>query len=395
MSAWPDRPTDFLDWCRKRDPQIPHFAYEPRGLYGEYLRSAFFEATDQSEGRVRIDYQRMEATSIQRGSDGRWIVRVEDGRRILANTVVVATGHRPPDDPLERLWQGSRVRYVQDPWAALSLTSIDPTESVCLIGSALTAVDVLLTLSRQPRSAEVVALSRRGLVPHGHVPQLAKGIPPSWLDPKSAAPLAIRGLLHHIRSDIAAAEQSGQDWRQVIDGLRPHTAGLWQRLPDAERARFLRHVRPFWEVARHRMAPQVAARVAELMRSGVFRIQAARLLSAQGSASGVTLQLQPRGSDGASQTRFDWVINCTGPGSVASHLLPPATAELVRDGWLERDALELGVRTAPDGRAIVKGRTVDDLYIIGSLRKPDLWETTAVPELRGQAAAVAKGIIYR
>jgi uncharacterized NAD(P)/FAD-binding protein YdhS/mannose-6-phosphate isomerase-like protein (cupin superfamily) len=395
MSAWPDRPTDFLDWCRKRDPQASPFAYEPRGLYGEYLRSAFFEATDQSEGRVRIDYQRMEATSIHRGSDGRWIVRVDDGRRILANTVVVATGHRPPDDPLERLWKGSRVRYVQDPWAALALTSIDPNERICLIGSALTAVDVLLTLAKQPRSAEVVALSRRGLVPHGHLPVPAKGIAPAWLDAQATTPLGIRALLRQIRSDMAAAAQSGQDWRQVIDGLRPHTARLWQRLPDAERARFLRHVRPFWEVARHRMAPQVAARVAELTEAGIFRIQAARLLSAEGSQDGVILQLQPRGSDQTSQARFDWVINCTGPGSVASHLLPPATAELVRDGWLERDALELGVRTAPDGRAIVKGRTVDDLYIIGSLRKPDLWETTAVPELRGQAAAVAKGIISR
>lgn len=394
MSAWPDRPEDFLDWCRQRDPGVSNLSYQPRGLYGEYLRNAFFDAIDASEGRVRIDYHRMEVTSVRRGADGRWAVRIEDGRRIPADTIVLATGHRPPDDPLAHIWSGPCARYVQDPWAALSLTSIDPDQSVALLGTALTAVDVLMTLARQPRRAPVVAISRRGLAPSGHVPVLAKGIPPAWLD-EGTQPLRTRDLLRRIRRDIAGAARSGQDWRPVIDGLRPHTARIWQRLPDTERARFLRHVRPYWEVARHRMAPQVAKRVEALTREGSFRTRAARVLSAQGSAAGVTLALQPRGSSGTVTERFDWIINCTGPGSVVSHLLPPATAELVRDGWLERDALELGVRTAPDGRAVARGGPVDDLYVIGSLRKPDLWESTAVPELRGQAEAIARGIISR
>jgi len=46
-----------------------------------------------------------------------------------------------------------------------------------------------------------------------------------------------------------------------MDGLRPHWDMLWRRLPEHEQRRFLQHVARYWEVHRHRMAPQVAATV--------------------------------------------------------------------------------------------------------------------------------------
>lgn len=395
MGAWADNPRDFLDWCRQRDPQISPLSYAPRRLYGEYLRSTLFSAVDQCRGRLSVEYHRLEAQGIRRDAQHRWTITLEDGQTVSADTLVLATGHRPPDDPLAGLWRGSRARYVQDPWAALALASVEPHESVCLLGSALTAVDVLLTLSKQPRTGSVVALSRRGLAPAGHASPPAAPLAPTWLEASATGPLAIRALVRDIREDIAAAGRSGADWRAVIDGLRSHTTRIWQRLPNPERRRFLRHVRAYWEIARHRMAPEVAAHVDALRTAGIFRVQPGRLLAAEGSADGVTLCIQPRGSEQARSERYDWIINCTGPGSVATHRLPRAIHDLVRDGWLERDALELGVRSAPDGRAVVEGCPIDDLYLIGSLRKPDLWESTAVPELRGQAAAVAQGILSR
>jgi fatty acid desaturase len=60
------------------------------------------------------------------------------------------------------------------------------------------------------------------------------------------------------------------------DGLRPHLPALWNRLPPEEKSRFLRHVRPYWDVHRHRMAPEIARRIADLQQSGHLSILAGR-----------------------------------------------------------------------------------------------------------------------
>jgi uncharacterized NAD(P)/FAD-binding protein YdhS len=68
----------------------------------------------------------------------------------------------------------------------------------------------------------------------------------------------------------------------------------------------------------------------------------------------------------------------------------PAIASLLMSGDLRADRLGLGIETDSHGRArAADGRIADDLLLVGTLRKPDCWESTAVPELRVQAAEVA------
>lgn len=394
MSAWPDRPNDFLNWAARCESTVSSYSFQQRRAYGEYLRATLFEALAGCGSQVSVEHRRQEALSIDALPDGRWRVATDAGSPIEADTVVLATGHRPPDDPLAHAWSGSPARYVADPWAALALTSIEPQDSVCLLGTGLTTLDVVQTLSQTLRIAPVWAISRRGLVPavHATAPLGAIDAAP-WLDGLlEAGPVAITSLARQVRAQIRRAEAAGQDWRQVIDGLRPHITRLWQSLGDADRGRFLRHLRPFWEVSRHRMAPSVAANLARMADDGLLLSAAARPVAGHGESDGVTLTLRYRGQPTEERLKFAWVVNCTGPGA-GVHRMPPLLGKLVQEKFLESDRFGLGVRATASGHAWAQGRAVDNLFVIGTLRKPDLWESTAVPELRQQAAAVAEAIL--
>ena len=91
--------------------------------------------------------------------------------------------------------------------------------------------------------------------------------------------------------------------------------------------------------------------------------------------------------------RFDWIVNCTGPGAGRESGFPPSIAGLIENGYLKTDPDNIGVHSTPIGEAIGDTRVFEDLFVVGSLRKPDSWESTAVPELRVQAALAAEAIL--
>ena len=183
MSAWPDSPSDFLEWARAKDPRVAPYSFLPRRTYGEYLRSTFLAQAAQAGERTSIEVRREEVSTIERRSGG-WRVRAGDAAGIEAHAIVLATGHRPPDDPLAQQWSGSRARYIEDPWVSPALSSIATHEAVALLGTGLTAIDVLLSLTRSERTGPVIALSRRGLSPASHPPGPLVSIDPRpWLDP--------------------------------------------------------------------------------------------------------------------------------------------------------------------------------------------------------------------
>jgi uncharacterized NAD(P)/FAD-binding protein YdhS len=204
----------------------------------------------------------------------------------------------------------------------------------------------------------------------------------------------VRLLLRRIRETVIDLAATGVDWRSVVDGLRPHTATLWRALSSAERRRFLAHLRPIWEVHRRRMALPVAERFRAMLDRGDVRVVAGRVDTAQAEGDGVRLVVAERGSERVLDMHASWVINCTGPVPSNSAESNPAIGSLLVDGWLRPDELALGIETTTHGNALdAEGREVPDLFVVGTLRKPALWESTAVPELRSQAAIVAEGVI--
>lgn len=396
MSAWPDRPNDFLDWVRARQPDVSPYDFLPRCLFGEYLRATFGAAAAAAGEGTSAEIRRDDVCEIRPRASG-WRVWTRSGASFDAAAVVLATGHRPPDDAFGTRWHGSRARLVADPWASLTLSAILPDEPVIVLGTGLTALDALLTLGVGRRSAAITAVSRRGLLPAVHADAaVAPADPSSWLVPLLSAPggPTARALLRALRAALAVGHAQGVDWRAVIDGLRPHTPAIWAALSRSEAVRWMRHVRPFWEVHRHRMAPRIAQTLAPALQDGSFRAIAGRVVSAEADGTGVTLTVRRRGADVTESLRAAWVINCTGPGVDARTRTDPALASLIEAEELEPDPLGLGVLTGPSGEALVRGgRTRPDLLVVGTLRKPQLWESTAIPELRGQAAQAAAHLL--
>jgi uncharacterized NAD(P)/FAD-binding protein YdhS len=313
---------------------------------------------------------------------------------IHVDCAVLAIGHRPPGDPIGRLWSGPRTRFIGDPWSQFATNPVKPHENVVIIGTGLTAIDAVLSLSQEPRSGLITLISRRGLVPQAH---LAEGVTPIDLKPlvvsltESGNTLTARRLFDALRAVVEKTTQEGGNWRSVVDGVRPHTAKLWQAMPARERQRFLSRVRPYWEIFRHRMAPNVAAEFEKLVKSGKVRLIAGSIASAQADSECVRLYVRERGDERLMELRADWVVNCTGPTASNSAEANPVIGSLLVHGLVCKDELSLGVRTCDEGNAIDNtGAMTPDLFVVGTLRKPATWESTAVPELRQQAAIVAE-----
>jgi uncharacterized NAD(P)/FAD-binding protein YdhS len=393
MSAFADDPEHFLRYAARRDPEVRGGTFVPRRMYGDYLMDVLAEAERDAAPGARLERVVGEATAIRVHDDGA-VVTFDDGSVLRAHRVVLAVGNYAPGEPrlADHAIYSSR-RYVRDPWRPGALDAIAPSDRVLLIGTGLTMLDVALDLRTSGVRAPMIAVSRRGLVPQPHrSPSVAPTYehrPPGIESGEATAAAYLRAVREHVRR-VAG---SGADWREVVGALRPITAALWQRLSVRERARFLRHVRPYWEVHRHRAAPEPAAAVRRMLDDGEMRVVAGRLLSMTEEGNGVTVTLRRRGAAAPETMRVERVVNCTGPESDTRTLRDPLVATLREAGLLSPDALGLGVETAADGALLdAAGRPSRTLFHVGPFLKATYWEATAVPELRVHAARLAHSL---
>jgi uncharacterized NAD(P)/FAD-binding protein YdhS len=396
MSALADAPDDFVAWLRRQQPDAGPSTFATRRDYGRYLRERLAAAQAQAAGGRMLEHVVGTVADVQPATDGRGAeVLLANGRRIAAGHVVLATGHAG-GPPLPALPAG---RVVHDPWAAPGLPQLAPDARVVIVGSGLTAVDVALDLAARPQPpAGVVCLSRHGLLPMAHRRQRGH------FAAESAAALVagwggtVRSQLRALRQAIATHTLVGGDWRDVLAALRAHTPTWWQTLPLHERARFLRHLQPLWDVARHRCAPEAHARFTALRDAGWLRVQAGRIVAAQEGAGAAELLVAPRGGGQPRLLRADLIVNCTGPRTALEALAPgPATALLQRlhqAGYLCPDALGLGLAVDGDGALLdAHGRPSPVLSYLGPWLRARDWEATAVPELRQHALALARRLL--
>jgi uncharacterized NAD(P)/FAD-binding protein YdhS len=387
MSAWPDEPGHFLAWLKAQpgfEDALPT-TFAPRPLYGRYVESVLDEAERGAAPGVSFVRVRDEAVGLALTPTGAR-VDLAGSTPLEAGRVVLAIGHFPPADPPVPGAQSFYLsaRYVAEPWVPGMLDAVGPDEDVLLIGAGLTAIDWALSLAARGHRGHMHLLSRQGRLPHVHVP----GLSPRPAEPPGA-PHTATGLLAWVRGEVRAAEGAGLDWRQAIDGLRPHLQGLWRGLSHAERRRFLRHARPFWEVHRHRMAPEVAGAIARLRDSGQLTLHAGRVTGYEDGPAAVRVSVRQR-RGGSASVEVARVVNCTGPEADFRKKRHPLVANLLERGLVRPDALGMGIEVSDDGAVLdAQGTPSDTIFALGPVRKGGLWETTAVPELRGQARAIA------
>lgn len=392
MSAFEDDEDSFLRFARERDPGVSGGSFVSRSVYGDYLDYLLFEAEACAPAGVTLDRIVGHVVDINASAEtDSALLTLADGRVFEADRVVLALGNFAPVDPpiLDRSFY-STGRYVRDPWVPGALDEIAESESVLLIGTGLTMYDIALELAARGIGRPMHALSRRGLTAHAHRPH---GHAPTFDHlPRElqSGPATVLAYLRAVRAEIARMPPGSGDWRDVVASLRPVTSGLWSRLSDRERIRFMRHVRPFWEVHRHRAAPQTAAAVEQLAADGKLIVSAGRIIDLKETSGSVKMTWRPRGGEADMERSFSRVINCTGPASDLGSALEPLIAGLINQGLLSPDPLRLGVQVSDDGSLHASDGTPSTvIFYVGPLLKARYWEATAVPELRVHAARLA------
>lgn len=401
MSALPDVPDDFLRWGLAQGHHWAGGTFAPRREYGKYLQDALNAAEALGHGTLeRITGEVVACRPHTAGVELAWTRAGADGAATtrVFTSAVLALGNFPPPHVHQGLAGLPGGSYTPDPWAAGALDGLDPTGPVLLVGTGLTMLDVVLSLVERGHRGTMHALSRRGLLPQPHRaagrPPASHAPPKGWetWDPSAQA------MLRNVRREVARAAKRGVDWREVITSLRSITPQLWQRLPERERGAFLRHLRPYWEVVRHRSAPSVDGQVQELMMSGRLHVHAARVASvaAVDGGGGVDVRIVSRGGRGERSLRVSRVINCTGPETDCRRLACPLVRQLIAEGLADADGLGQGLAVDDQSRLLsAAGGAWDEVRLIGPLAKGGAWEITAVPELREHAAKVAAALASR
>ncbi len=378
MSAYPDDPGHFTRWLAEHSGWSVQDGFVTRGAYGDYLQDLLRNAIlGGRAGRLLLEAD--EATDLEPAGEG-WRVRLALGRTFRADAVVMALGVLRPAPPAGA---GPDLiaspRYLADPWTE-DRALPDDADDVLLIGAGLTMVDAILTHARPGR--RFWALSRRGLLPQTHGSAVA-----STLAQPEGSP---SGLLAEVRRRL----QGVADWREVIDGLRPHVRDIWRRWSLAERGQFLRHLRPWWDVHRHRLAPGVARRIHTLLAAGDLKLLAGKVRDFSVSETDVTVTWAPRRSRMVRRLKVDAIINCTGMAGDIECCDLPLVRRLLDRGLIRPDPLRLGLDIDDASRVIGAADTAQPrVFAIGALTRGAFWEIVSVPDIRVQAAEVAADVL--
>lgn len=370
MSAWAGEPEHFAQRFEAEGGSPRGFA--ERRFFAKYLGELLSSAV------VSGCTELAEATAVSAArAGGGWKVAFDDGSSVEAEVLVLAVGNQEPEGLAAFAGVGSR--FVGNPWGEAARAAVDElaaTSSAALIvGTGLTMVDLVLSLDAAGHRGRIVALSRRGLSPRAHADFEAAALN------RDALPSGLRAIFRWLRRRGAEV-----GWRAAVDSLRPYSHALWQSLTHDEQRRFLRHARPWWDVHRHRIAPEVAAIVAGMVADGQLEIVAGRIASACGTPEGVEVEYRRRGAGQSGSESFAYVFNCTGPLHSITRSKDPLLGSLLGSGEAKPDHLGIGLEVNADCRAGAR------LWALGPLTKGRYWEIIAVPDIREQAAMVADDI---
>ncbi len=404
MSLDPALPDDFVHWLQQQpqfagdEPAVLTQAYLPRSVFGDYVVQRWQEAQvlagtkglqlQLCTARVTaLDLTKPTAPRLQ--SEGRW----QDCQQL-----VLACGNELPRHPAGFAAVQRHPAYVHNPWSDAWLQHLHPDSKVLILGNGLTMVDTLLSLRAAGLKTPVLSVSPHG---YGMLPHRHPGLQLHQFSQTLPEQATLRQLLHLFNRARHQVRRLGISAEPLIDALKPHTQRYWQQCNDAEKALFMRRLRHLWGVARHRVPLHLHDQLQQQRLHGLLEVHAGVVVAVRPVGEQLVLQINSRVHRDAAahvfQYKADMVINCTGPEqdyrNLPGHLLQQAIAA----GTLAAGPLGLGL--AADAASLrvkdAKAAVQPAVYAIGSLLRGELWETTALHEIRQQARQIAAGILLQ
>jgi uncharacterized NAD(P)/FAD-binding protein YdhS len=388
MSALSESPDHFLLWAQQNISfSLKGSEFLPRFLYGRYVSELLFAEVHAARDKS-FRWENRRVISIEPQPDA--LTVIHDSGTFAARKVVLALGNHPPPDP-DPLGDIPPANYASYAWAPNSVEGIPKAGHVLLLGSGLTSIDVILALEHKGFRGTFHVLSRHGLLPNVHRAHANWG--ESWT---CSLPNTARALLRAVRKQVQLASKWKIGWLAVLDSMRSSTTRLWLSLPIQEKKRFLRHLRCYWDIHRHRMAPEVNDFLQALVGQSRLNIYAGCIVNSRRANAQVEIAFRRRGTNENLTLTVDRIINCSGSETDPRKLDEPLLRDLLARGMARPHSLLLGLEVDLDGAVIDQsGRASSNLFAVGPLLKGVHWETTAVPEIRLQAYRLAQRLTKR
>lgn len=418
MGAIGGKPEHFMQWLAtpagkealaKLWPEhnISGECFVPRVVYSAYIKYIIKDALEQAARKnivVNLHAANVSDAALHDPeSQPLALTFSEAGKKheLVVDAAILAIGNLPPRSHgyQASASAGGQNLYIEDVWNPpanhffpASVSGLSAASEIVIIGTGLTTIDTILTLMANGYKGRITAISRSGILPNVH--EQSEPYPVwEWIHSPHYAPKTALGLLKRLKQEVAKAQAEGFGMQSVIDSLRPVTQTLWKQLSVHEKRIFLRRLSTFWNVHRHRMAPEIYQQIRALEQSGTLQMLAGKIYYIGSDKDGITLAYRKRSTNRIDTLRPALVINCTGPeGDIAASnhglLKRLRDRELITVGLLRA-----GIEITPSGTA--KGKADASLFPVGTLMVGELLECTAVPELREQTQAVARSALER
>ena len=397
MSAFSEDLGHFDRWLRDtdilaRDPDAAvegGYLFPGRLEFGRYLDGLV--RTEAAALAGRLTHRQTRAVAIDAGGE-RILIRLESGEILEADRVVIALSHPPPGLPPRLRVLKDDPRLIENPWRAGALDTIPRDGVVLIVGTGLTMADIVASLAKAGHRGPITAFSRRGLLPRGHALEATDLIGDFATEPSRTA----LDLLVRIRAEVAKAVSQGRTWQAVLDAVRRDGGKVWGALPLAEKRRLLRHLRPFWDVHRYRIAPQPEAVLRNWQAQGRLDVITASLSEVEAGHDAVRVALRRRKDGKTLDLPVAAIILATGPAHDTLIEQTPALASLAAAGRLEADPLGLGIAVDPQSRVLDRAGNPDDrLWVAGPLARERFGELMGLPQVLTHAENVARSLADR
>ena len=395
MSAFVDDPDHFLNWVKETAStntsaeELPG-TYLPRNLYGKYIDHIYQNALKSKPEHVSLRIINEEVIDLDE-KENRVEVITSAGNKFSGDKALLATGnHLPGNPPIENKDFFKSRRYFANPWHAASVSNTEGNSPILIIGTGLTMVDVVLGLRENNFSGKIIALSPKGFSILAH----KKHHQQRYILDELSPPYTLTSLYKLFYKHVRNAHRRGESGETVVDAVRSKTQEIWQQLSLEDKKSFMSHVRHLWGVARHRLPGDIHAFIQSLIKDEKLEVLAGRIQNIVENDGEVHVTVKPKSGNDVKELRVSRVINCTGPQTDITRFNSPLYQSALKKNIVSPDEMRLGIHASPEG-AIHSGKSSlnGKIFTIGTLLKGQLWESTAVPELRVQADRMAEMLL--
>jgi uncharacterized NAD(P)/FAD-binding protein YdhS len=385
LSCFADTPNDFHDYLLSTGRTVSADEFVPRVFFGEYLAHRLQQAVHESHGRLQLVAAEITAAHY---SEAGVRCTLSTGAELHGTHLALACGNLLPAPPAAAAKVVSHAAYEKNPWHYDTFHGLDASATVLLIGSGLTMADLVCELYSRGHRGKIVSVSPHGFLPAQHQP------PQMPWQPFGEQMLEAGSLgkqLGLFRTQLAMAAAQGIGWTAVTDSLRPWLQKLWLQGNEQWRNDFMQHLRHIWGVARHRLPPATAAVVYECIARKQLTVAAGRIISLEADGACINATWKARRNGEIHTLNAGKVINCTGPSAKWLSEGNLLVKQMAAAGMLCYDRSALGLNASETGQLIdASGKMQPNLFALGPMIRGVLWEITAVPEIRTQAAALAE-----